>query len=151
MIAERLGIIGRFIESGVGLAWTVITFLVVPVLAAEGCGPLQAIERSASLLKKTWGENLIGSAGISLGVSLLSAFIVIIGVAGGFRLQASGSETLAICVFAVTAVLFLAVVLVSTALSGVYAAAVYQYAVSGRPPQGFDGGLIESSFARKGK
>ncbi len=39
MIAERLGIIGRFIEAGAGLAWTVTTFLVVPVLAAEGVGP----------------------------------------------------------------------------------------------------------------
>ena len=151
MIAERLGIIGRVIESGVGLAWTVTTFLVVPVLAAEGCGPLQAIERSASLLKKTWGENIIGSAGISLALSLLSAFIVVIGVVGGFRLQANGSEALAISVFAVTAVLFTAIVVVSTALSAIYAAAVYQYAVGRRAPRWFDGGLIESSFTRKSK
>jgi hypothetical protein len=151
MIAERLGIIGRFIESGVGLAWTITTFLVVPVLAAEGCGPVQAIERSASLLKKTWGENLIGNAGISLAVSFLVAFIVLIGVVGGFRLQASGSDVLAISVFAITGVLFIIVVVVSTALSGIYAAAVYQYAINGRAPRGFDGGLIEGSFACQSK
>ena len=39
MLAERLGFIGRILETGVGFAWTVTTFLVVPVLAAEGVGP----------------------------------------------------------------------------------------------------------------
>jgi hypothetical protein len=34
LVAERLGFIGRIIETSVGLAWTVATFLVVPVLAA---------------------------------------------------------------------------------------------------------------------
>ena len=47
--------------------------------------------------------------------------------------------------------LFIIVVVVSTALSGIYAAAVYQYAINGRAPRGFDGGLIEGSFARKSK
>ena len=46
MIAERLGIIGRFIEAGTGLAWTVTTFLVVPVLAAEGIGPARRSGRA---------------------------------------------------------------------------------------------------------
>ncbi len=71
MIAERLGILGRFIEAGAGLAWTVTTFLVVPVLAAEGVGPLEAIGKSGALLRKTWGENLIGNAGISFALSLV--------------------------------------------------------------------------------
>ena len=39
---------------------------------------------------------------------------------------------------------------VSVTLTGIYAAAVYHYATSGRPPAGFEGGLIEGSFSRKG-
>jgi hypothetical protein len=41
MVAEKLGFLGRLIEFGAGLAWTVATFLVVPVLAVEGVGPLR--------------------------------------------------------------------------------------------------------------
>jgi uncharacterized protein DUF6159 len=39
-LAERLGLIGRLIEATLGLAWTAATFLVVPILAAEGIGAL---------------------------------------------------------------------------------------------------------------
>jgi hypothetical protein len=150
MIAERLGIIGRFIESGVGLAWTVTTFLVVPVLAAEGVGPLQAVERSASLLKKTWGENVIGNAGISLALAVVNVIIALIGFGGGARLYAEGSHSAAISLFAVAGLLIVAVALISATLTGIYSAAVYYYAVNGRPPAGFDDGLIEGSFRRKG-
>jgi len=150
MIAERLGIIGRFIESGVGLAWTVTTFLVVPVLAAEGVGPLQAVERSASLLKKTWGENLIGNGGISLALAVVNVVIAVIGFGGGARLYAQGAHAVAISLFAVSAVLIIMVALISATLTGIYAAAVYHYAVNGRPPAGFGGGLIEGSFKQKG-
>jgi hypothetical protein len=83
LIAEKLGFIGRLIEFGAGLAWTVATFLVVPVLAAEGVGPLKAIERSGSLLSETWGENLIGSGGISLVISFVGAAIILLGYGGG--------------------------------------------------------------------
>jgi hypothetical protein len=68
-VAERLGFIGRLIGATAGLAWTAATFLVVPILAAEAIGPLKAVERSSELLRKTWGENLIGTAGISLVMS----------------------------------------------------------------------------------
>jgi hypothetical protein len=83
MISERLGLIGRLLGFAGGLAWTVMTFLVVPVLAAEGVGPIAAIEKSASLLRRSWGENLIGSAGISLVMSAIMAVIMVVGVAGG--------------------------------------------------------------------
>ncbi|MEO8012389.1 MAG: DUF6159 family protein, partial [Dokdonella sp.] len=48
---ERLGFIGRFIVGLVGLAWTVATFLVVPVLVTNDVGPVDAVKRSAELLK----------------------------------------------------------------------------------------------------
>ena len=41
-------------------------------------------------------------------------------------------------------------ILVSAALTGIYSAVVYRYAVDGRPPQGFDADLIEGAFKRKG-
>lgn len=149
IVSERLGIIGRFIEAGAGLAWTVTTFLVVPVLAHEGLGPLAAIGRSGALLRKTWGENLIGTAGISLVLSVAGVIVVVAGVGGGIVLNDAGFAALAPMLIGAAVAIFLFVMIVGSALSGIYAAAVYYYAVVGEPPFGFEPGLIEGAFAKK--
>jgi hypothetical protein len=148
-VSERLGIIGRLISGAAGLAWTAATFLVVPILAAEGIGPLEAIERSSELLRKTWGENLIGNAGISLVMSMVSAAIAVIGFGGGILLFKRGHDVLGVALVSAAATAFILVVLVAAALAGIYSAAVYWYAASGKSPADFDGNLISGAFARK--
>jgi Family of unknown function (DUF6159) len=148
-LAERLGLIGRLIEATLGLAWTAATFLVVPVLAAEGIGPWQAIERSTTLLRKTWGENLIGNAGISLVMSMISVTVGLIGV-GGVLLFQLGRPLLGAALLSASIIMLLLIILVAAALSAIYAAAVYHYVVAGTPPADFDGDLIRGAFARKG-
>jgi hypothetical protein len=150
LIAEKLGLIGKLIEFGSGLAWTVATFLVVPVLAAEGIGPLKAIERSGSLLNETWGENLIGSGGISLVTSILGAIIILIGYGGGTLLVDRGEMTVGISLMVVAAVTMVALIILSTALSAVYSGAVYYFALTGDAPAGFDKALIRGAFGPKG-
>src|SRR5262245_22771845 len=63
-IAERAGFIGRIVISLIGLAWNLATYLVVPILAVEDVGPIEAIKRSTALLKRTWGEQVVGNAGL---------------------------------------------------------------------------------------
>src|SRR4029077_16698349 len=65
-IEERAGIVGAIVGSIAGLAWSLVTFLVLPVLVVEGLGPIAAVKRSGSLFKKTWGEQVIANFGISL-------------------------------------------------------------------------------------
>ena len=149
LVAEKLGFVGRLIAGGLGLAWTAATFLVVPILAAEGVGPWQAIERSGELLRKTWGENLIGNAGISLVMSTISGAVAVVGFGGGFLLFRRGYEVLGVALISAAATAFLLVVLVGAALAGIYSAAVYWYAASGKPPVDFDGDLISGAFTHK--
>ncbi|HRQ35997.1 MAG TPA: DUF6159 family protein, partial [Chiayiivirga sp.] len=59
-IQERAGWIGNIVVGLLGVAWTVASFMVVPVLVSRNIGPVDAIKESALLLKNTWGENLIG-------------------------------------------------------------------------------------------
>lgn len=148
-ISERFGFIGRLIGLGAGLAWAIMTFLVVPVLAAEGIGPVAAIEKSASLLRRSWGENLIGSAGISLVMSVAMAVIMVVGIGGGIVTLNRGDSATAVLLFAASIPLLLAVMLAGAALSAVYQAAVYYYAVAGEPPRGFDRELLRSAFGPK--
>ncbi len=148
-LAERLGFVGRLVEAGAGLAWTVATFLVVPVLAAEGVGPFEAIERSAALLKKTWGENIIGNAGISLALGIGGGLIGFVGIGGGSALYDRVGPAAGIPVLSISIALLVALALIGSALASAYAAAVYYYAITGSPPRDFDRGLIRDSFAPK--
>jgi len=148
-LAERLGVIGRLIEGALGLAWTAATFLVIPILAAEGVGPWQAIERSTALLRKTWGENLIGNAGISLVMSMIFGGIGLVGFGGSILLFQHGRPVLGAALLSASITTFLLVVLVAAALSAIYAAAVYYYAALDRLPVYFDGDLIRGAFTRR--
>src|SRR5262249_51954169 len=56
--------VGEFVSALLGLAWSVLTFFVVPVLVVEKADPVTAVKRSMSILRKTWGESLVGNWGI---------------------------------------------------------------------------------------
>jgi hypothetical protein len=149
-IAERFGFIGRLVESIFGLMWTVATFLVVPILAAEGIGPIKAIQRSAAMLGDTWGENLIGNAGISVATGLVGMVIILVGIGGGIAAIDAHHLALGGTMVAVGVVLMLGLILVGAALSGIYAAALYYFALTGKTPDGFDGITLRSAFAPRG-
>jgi len=148
-LADKLGFIGRLIEFGAGLAWTVATFLVVPVLAAEGVGPIKAISRSGELLNETWGENLVGRSGISVVMSLIAGIVTALGIGAGVKLVDDGANSVGISVIVVTVFVLLGIVIVSTALSAIYSGAVYYFAFTGDAPKGFDKTLIREAFGRK--
>jgi hypothetical protein len=133
MIEERSKLVGRIVAGLLGMAWGITSYLVIPILVNEGKGPMEAFRESARLLKKTWGEELIGgfSFGLIFFLLALPAFgILMAGWIGGK---------------AVTAVLLILVILylialsvVQAALQGIFQAALYQYAKKGEPPRGFD-------------
>jgi TatD family hydrolase len=51
MIEGRSSIIGKLVAGLIGLAWTLASFLVVPILAFEELGPFEALSRSAELFR----------------------------------------------------------------------------------------------------
>ncbi len=138
----------RMLGSGLGVAWTLSTFLVVPVLVHQNVGPIDAIKQSVGLLKRTWGENAIGNVGIGLVFGIISVLAVVLAAVVVIA-AASVSVSLAItfAVIAVLALVFLAVV--QSALSGIYSAALYRYATVGEAPAGFEGTGLQQAFAAK--
>jgi hypothetical protein len=148
-LSERGGIIGRIVSSLVGLAWNVATYLVVPVLVVEGIGPVDAIKRSVDLLKRTWGEQIAGSFSIGLVFGLLSLLAVLLGVPA--IVLAATSESIALVVLAVLVLVLVLVFmgLISSTLSGIYTAAVYQYAVTGETGGYFRRDLVQHAFRHK--
>jgi hypothetical protein len=150
MIEERAGFIGQLVTGLIGAAWTIATFLAVPVLVAENIGPVDAVKKSATLLKETWGENLIGGAGIGLAFGLMIVLTLVLGFGLAAGAAAMSHSAIAFVTFAgITVVAIMGLALVQSALHGVYAAAVYCYAEDGKPAAGFDTALLENAFAPK--
>ena len=65
-IEERVGFVGKIVISLVGMVWSVITFLVLPIIVIEGTGAGKALKKSGTLVRNTWGENLAGHIGLSI-------------------------------------------------------------------------------------
>jgi len=149
-LQERAGFLGRIVTGMLGVAWTVATFLVVPVLVTRNVGPIEALKESAGLLKKTWGENLIGQGGVGVAFGLLYAVLAVGGFTAIFLVGTlTGNMTLVVVALAVVAFAFIVTALIHAALSGIYSAALYRYATAQDTPAGFDAQLLERSFAVK--
>jgi hypothetical protein len=148
-IEERMGFVGKWIAGFFGAAWTVATFLVVPVLVVEDVGPIDAVKKSVELLKKTWGENIIGNAGVGLAFFLLYALLAL--AAGGAVMLAVnlGQPTLVFVVGGIAIALFVVLALVHAALSGIYAAALYRYAAEGDAGAAFQANALGEAFRPK--
>lgn len=138
----------RMIGSGLGVAWTLATFLVVPVLVSQDIGPVDALKRSLELLKRTWGENAIGNVGIGAAFGLIMVLVIVLGVALCIA-AASVSGALALTLAALLVISVLLIGIYQTALSGIYSAALYRYANDGKAPVGFEGALLGSAFQAK--
>lgn len=148
-IQERVGFLGSIITGLIGVAWTLATSMVVPVLVTRDVGPIEAVKESALLLKKTWGENIIGNAGIGIVFGFLMFATAILAAVMVFVAFATKSILLIGMVIVLAVAAFILLGLVQAALTGIYSAALYRYAESGEGTLGFDKNLLGSAFAVK--
>lgn len=142
-LEERAGVVGRIVIGFVGMAWAVVTFLVLPVIVVEGHGVGDAVRRSVDLFKRTWGENLVAQVGFGL-IGFVAAIpgiaLVVLGASNG----------LAILVI-VGVLLIAAAAIVMATLNGIFQTALYHYAADGTVPGGyFNDQAFAGAFRTKG-
>ncbi|HTV85107.1 MAG TPA: DUF6159 family protein [Dyella sp.] len=145
-LQQRAGWLGRLVVGMLGLAWTVATFLVVPVLANEDVGPLQAVQRSVELLKRSWGENLIGNAGIGFAFGFITMAAVLVVVLLVMAAASAHSIALMVLVFALALIGLALLGMVQSSLQVIYAVALYRFVDEGETGGGFDQAMLESAF-----
>jgi hypothetical protein len=138
MIEERSSLVGKIVVGLLGMAWSLTSFLVVPILVIENEGPISALQRSAAMLKKTWGEQLIGNFSFGFIFLLLAVPGVLLLVLG----IAANSTTIII----VSVAYFIAISLAQSALQGIFQAALYLYMRDGEAPEGFEVGALQASI-----
>jgi hypothetical protein len=149
-IQERAGFVGRWIVGLLGVAWTIATFLVVPILVTRNVGPVDALKESATLLRKTWGESLIGNGGIGLAFGLVYFLLIFLAAGLVFAAAATQSVPLIVTVVLAFVAVFVLLALVHAALSGIYSAALYRYAAEGQGSGQFSAGVLADAFRHKG-
>ena len=148
-VQERSGLLGRIVTGLLGVAWTLVTFLVLPIIVVEGVGVREAMSHSAAAFRATWGEQVAGHVGIGL-VTGLAALAGVVVLAPVFWVGAStGAPALVLVAVVLLAVWLLVVAVVSSALGGVYRTALYRFAVLGEEPAGFSAAQIRGAFTPK--
>ncbi len=143
-IQQRGGLLGGILGFLGGLAWSAVTFLVLPILVIENIGVVDAVKRSTGLLRNAWGEGLAGNVGLGLigFIAMIPFFIV--GALG----VVAGSTAVLVPALAIAILGVVGVAIVMSALSIVYQTALYRYAV-GQPAVVFSQDLMQNAFQPK--
>ena len=148
VLENQGGLAGNIAARVVGMAWSLVTFLAVPVIAIEGTGPLETLKRSGSIFRKKWGAQITGNIAIGAAVFLLGVLPAAILIVAGIAIWSSASFLGALLVVIGALVLALAL-LISRALNGVFGVALYRYAVEGEAVGGFTAEELESAVKVK--
>jgi hypothetical protein len=131
-LEDKMGTIGRLIVRLIGVAWSLATYFVVPLLAAEDIGPVEALHRSAAIFSETWGEELAGGFSFGFIFMLMAVVGVVLPIVGG-KYGSKGIMAGA----TVMIIYWILLGVISSAVQGIFVAALYRYATTKQIPPGF--------------
>ncbi len=144
-LEERAGFIGRIVIGLIGIGWSLATYLAVPVLVTKDVSAFDAVKESASLFRKTWGEQVVGNAGLGLATFLLLVVMTVVAIPL-FLLASAMSPALVLVVGISVGCGYLCLILFSSALNGIYCTALYRYATTGDPGRPFNPDMMRAAF-----
>jgi hypothetical protein len=139
-LEERVGLVGRWVLRTVGVAWSVASIFVVPMIVMEepSANPVRYLRSSAALLRRTWRESLVGYVGLQA-VGVLATFVCMLpavaAIAAAIRFGV-GLASVGYVVLACLALLFVAQYVLSMA-GHVYRGALFAFSSEGVPPAPF--------------
>jgi Family of unknown function (DUF6159) len=154
-LLQRGGSIGQVIAGSlVGAAWSLITFMAVPVITFEGTGPWSTLKRSATLFKERWAGQVTGNVAIGGIVFLLGILpavaLIAIGIYAWTSNDGGGSLAGGAVIVAFGVALLAVSMLILQALRGVFGVALYRFASSGEVPSGYTQDELESAVRVRG-
>jgi hypothetical protein len=144
-IEQRLGLLGRIVSWIGSVAFSVLSFLALPIIVFEDVGAIEAFKRSSRMLKQTWGEQVVFNFGIGI-IGLLAALPAVLLAAA---LLATGVVAVQVVGVAAAVVWIVVVMAVTSALSATFKAALYRWA-TGRPVDpAFSEGELRTAFRHR--
>ncbi len=138
IIQDNVGWLGKIIVGLVGFVWGISTFFVVPVIAYEKLSPVDALKKSANIMKEKWGDTLVANFSISL---VGFVFFALVGITGAV-VSAMVNEQAGIVLFVAG---FLLIALVMSALNSIFISAMYNH-INGNTNDHFDDKMLDNLF-----
>jgi hypothetical protein len=145
-----LGLIGRttrgalwFARMAIGSAWSLATYLAIPVMVQERRGGIRSLRRSGDLFARTWGETTLSEVGLrvfsaNLGLLLVVVMLIVLKVFGDSALAILLVLGLCVSTFGMIG-----------ALEAIYRAALYVFAAEGVIPEPFGGSDLDDIWRVK--
>jgi hypothetical protein len=133
--------IGKIISGLLGMSWTLVSFMVLPILIIENRGPVESLKASISMLRSTWGEQILGhfSFGLIYFIMILPMFVV-------FLLLMNMGETAIMFAIVFAVIYTLAAAAVQWVLQSIYMGTLYMYARDHEIPAGFSVSQINQAM-----
>lgn len=150
-LEERVGFFGRWVVRLIGLAWSVSSVFVIPVLVMEehSDNPIGVVRQSAGVIRKTWGEALAGYAGLQFGgifVGLGSLGVLATAFGVGFFLENVG---MAMALVVLWLAFMCAFAYAMSVASQIYLCVLYRYAATGVVPDGYTPEMLTMAWKPK--
>ena len=138
LVRRRAGPAGKVAAGVASVAWSLVTYFVVPVIVIENRPVWDAVDRSTTLCRQGWGE--AATAGAGFGLIWLPFTLPAMGLLYvGLSIHSMVPVTVA-----VVYVLLLATIASTT--KGIFTAALYRYAAHAQGPNWFSSSLLEDAF-----
>jgi hypothetical protein len=148
-LREGVGsLVGNIVGGLANATWSVATFFVIPVIALDGLGPIDAVKRSTGVVRERWGEGVVGSATIG-GAVFLVAIVPGAGLIAGGAALAGTAAGLAVVLIALGVIVLLLAALLQATLSAVFRVALYRFATQGDAPGAFSQDQLAGAFRPK--
>lgn len=150
-IEQRLELFGRLVARVIGVAWSVAAVFVIPIIVREeqSANPVNMLRKSAGVLKRTWGEALIGYVGLAFAntLILLGSVALLVGA------LAASIALSNYWLIAVTGALWLLAIFawayVTSVASQIYKGALYLYAAEGIIPAPYSQEMLDMAWKFK--
>jgi len=150
-VAERLGPVGKFVIRLIGLSWSVAAVFVIPVMVREeSANPVTLLKSSVQMLKRTWGDALLGFVKIRFA----AVFILMVMCVWGFMFV-SRAGNVNVERMVVLGAFFSAVFILQSFVLGfvndIYRCALYVFASEGVVPEPFSEDDMNAAWKVKTK
>lgn len=140
------GVLLHILRSVLGLAWSLVTIFVVPAMVYHDLTPFDAIKKSISVLKKTWGESLVRYLGLGMVQGLVTFLVLIPIIILSIGFFVTGAF-IAVAVMILLAIIWVTMVtMVFNIANSIFNTALYEYASSGNVPGGYTKDMMEHAF-----
>jgi len=149
-VEERLAFVGRLVAGMIGLAWSVAAIFAIPILARDesSTNPFSVLSKSATIIKRTWGEMLIGFIGMRGSNSLIVGFSILFWIVIGAAALILQNPWLLLAGVPWLVSVIIYGYLASIA-SRVYLCALYLYASEGFVPDPYEPSMMTDGWRMK--